>query len=60
MVVTDGDGRVLFYSPTKPGSCADLTHTRQSRLVRLLAEGPPWRFSRMSATRAWVRRVAAG
>ncbi|MEU3444183.1 transposase family protein [Streptomyces griseoincarnatus] len=26
MVVTDGDGRVLFCSPTKPGSCADITH----------------------------------
>ncbi|MFF5343996.1 transposase family protein [Streptomyces althioticus] len=24
MVVTDGDGRVLFCSPTKPGSCADI------------------------------------
>ena len=40
MVVTDGDGRVLFCSPTKPGSCADITHARQLGLVRLLADGP--------------------
>ncbi|WP_234342032.1 transposase [Streptomyces sp. NRRL F-4707] len=40
MVVTDGDGRVLFCSPTKPGSCADSTHARQLGLVRLLADGP--------------------
>ncbi|MEU2516775.1 transposase family protein [Streptomyces syringium] len=40
MVVTDEDGRVLFCSPTKPGSCADITHARQSGLVTLLADGP--------------------
>ncbi|MGA5417967.1 transposase family protein [Streptomyces pseudogriseolus] len=40
MVVTDGDGRVLFCSPTKPGRCADITHARQLGLVRLLADGP--------------------
>ncbi len=40
MVVTDGDGRVLFCSPTKPGSCADITHARQLGLVRVLADGP--------------------
>ncbi|MFC8838315.1 transposase family protein, partial [Streptomyces griseoincarnatus] len=40
MVVTGGDGRVLFCSPTKPGSCADITHARQLGLVRLLADGP--------------------
>ncbi|MET9335571.1 hypothetical protein ABZX78_30985 [Streptomyces cellulosae] len=28
-VLTDGDGRVLFCSPTKPGSCADITHARR-------------------------------
>lgn len=39
MVVTDGDGRVLFCSPTRPGSCADITHARQSGLVKLLADG---------------------
>ncbi|MEU3863001.1 transposase family protein [Streptomyces sp. NPDC028722] len=39
MVVTDGDGRVLFCSPTKPGSCADITHARQLGLVKLLADG---------------------
>jgi hypothetical protein len=40
MVVTDENGRVLFCSPTRPGSCADITHARQSGLVRLLADGP--------------------
>ncbi|MEW2581646.1 transposase family protein [Streptomyces syringium] len=40
MVATDEDGRVLFCSPTKPGSCADITHARQSGLVTLLANGP--------------------
>jgi hypothetical protein len=40
MVVTDGDGRVLFCSPTQPGSCADITHARQLGLVRLLQGGP--------------------
>ncbi|MGQ4425811.1 transposase family protein [Streptomyces violaceoruber] len=40
MVVTDGDGRVLFCSPTKPVSCADITHARQLGLVRLLTDGP--------------------
>ncbi|WP_145877983.1 MULTISPECIES: transposase family protein [unclassified Streptomyces] len=40
MVLTDGDGRVLFCSPTTPGSCADITHARQLGLVRLLSDGP--------------------
>ncbi|WP_240502993.1 transposase [Streptomyces prasinopilosus] len=40
MVVTDGDGRVFFCSPTKPGSCADITHARRLGLVELLADGP--------------------
>ncbi|MFF3343637.1 transposase family protein [Streptomyces flavidovirens] len=40
MVVTDTDGRLLFCSPTQPGSCADITHARQLGLVKLLADGP--------------------
>ncbi|MBB4796211.1 IS5 family transposase [Streptomyces nodosus] len=40
MVVTDADGRVLFCSPTRPGSCADIAHARQLGLVKLLADGP--------------------
>ncbi|CAM5651386.1 Transposase OS=Streptomyces griseomycini OX=66895 GN=FHS37_006751 PE=4 SV=1 [Streptomyces griseomycini] len=40
MVVTDGDGRVLFCRPTSPGSCADITHARRLGLVELLADGP--------------------
>ncbi|WP_228915623.1 transposase family protein [Streptomyces sp. DH20] len=35
MVVTDGN-----CSPTRPGSCADITHARQLGLVKLLADGP--------------------
>ncbi|MEU6622036.1 transposase family protein [Streptomyces litmocidini] len=40
MVLTDEDGRLLFSSPTTPGSCADITHARQLGLVKLLADGP--------------------
>ncbi|WP_371601767.1 transposase [Streptomyces sp. NBC_01220] len=40
MVFTDGDGRLLFCSPTKPGSCADITHARELGLVKLLTDGP--------------------
>ncbi|MEU8917858.1 transposase family protein [Streptomyces nigrescens] len=40
MVVTDAEGRLLFCSPTRPGSCADITHARQLGLVKLLADGP--------------------
>lgn len=40
MVVTDGAGQLLFCSPTRPGSCADITHTHPSGLVKVLADGP--------------------
>ncbi|WP_307825261.1 transposase family protein [Streptomyces sp. M2CJ-2] len=40
MVVTDGNGCVLFCSPTRSGSCADITRARQLGLVKLLADGP--------------------
>ncbi|WP_308190168.1 transposase family protein, partial [Streptomyces aculeolatus] len=40
MVVTDGEGRVLWCSPARPASCADITHARQSGLVKLLVDGP--------------------
>ncbi|MFC9955993.1 transposase family protein [Streptomyces nigra] len=40
MVVTDGEGRVLWYRPARPASCADITHARQLGLVKLLADGP--------------------
>ncbi|MGB8940451.1 MAG: transposase family protein [Streptomyces sp.] len=40
LVVTDGEGRVLWCSPARPASCADITHARQLGLVKLLAEGP--------------------
>ncbi|WP_329212553.1 transposase family protein [Streptomyces sp. NBC_01708] len=40
MVFTDGDGRLLFCSPTRHGSCADITHARELGLVKLLADGP--------------------
>ncbi|MDX3434311.1 transposase [Streptomyces sp. ME01-18a] len=40
IVFTDGDGRLLFCSPPKPGSCADITHARALGLVKLLADGP--------------------
>ncbi|MER5629125.1 transposase family protein [Streptomyces nitrosporeus] len=40
MAFTDGDGRLLFSSPTTPGNCAGVTHTRQLGLVKLPADGP--------------------
>ncbi|MGW9246866.1 transposase family protein [Streptomyces badius] len=40
MVVTDAEGRVLWCSPARPASCADIPHARQSGLVKLLAYGP--------------------
>lgn len=36
----DGEGRVLWCSPARPASCADITHARRSGPVRLLAGGP--------------------
>ena len=40
MAVTDADGRMLWCSPTAPGSCADITHARQLGLVEHLSSGP--------------------
>ncbi|CAL9594977.1 hypothetical protein SUDANB6_05336 [Streptomyces sp. enrichment culture] len=40
MVVMEGDGRMLFCSPTGPASCAGITHARQLGLVKFLADGP--------------------
>ncbi|WKX74008.1 transposase family protein [Streptomyces sp. XD-27] len=58
VVVQDGDGRVLFCSPTKPGSCADTTHARQPGLVKLLVDGPAVEVLADAATRASARRPA--
>ncbi|MGW7244310.1 transposase family protein [Streptomyces sp. NPDC054804] len=40
MVLTDAEGRLLYCSPVRPGSCADITQARQLGLVKLLADGP--------------------
>lgn len=40
MLLTDASGRLLFCSPAKPASCADVTHARQLGLVKHLANGP--------------------
>ncbi|XQE84784.1 transposase family protein [Streptomyces microflavus] len=40
MVLTNEQGRLLFCSPTRPGSCTDITHARELGLVKLLADGP--------------------
>lgn len=37
---SDDEGRVLFCSPVRPGSCADITQARQLGLAQLLADGP--------------------
>ncbi|MER7983726.1 transposase family protein [Streptomyces sp. NPDC095817] len=60
MVVTDGEGRVLWCSPVRPASCADITHAHQRGLVKLLADGPQSRSALMPATRVWVLRPVAG
>ncbi|WP_461028737.1 transposase [Streptomyces sparsus] len=60
MVVTDGEGRVLWCSPARPASCADITHARQLGLVRLLADGPAVESSPMPAIRDWAPRPVAG
>ncbi|MFF7883938.1 transposase family protein [Streptomyces sp. NPDC020794] len=52
MVVTDGEGRVLWCSPAQPASCADITHTRQLGLVRLLVGGPAVEIQPRPATSA--------
>ncbi|GAA2168207.1 transposase family protein [Actinomadura napierensis] len=41
MVVTHADGHLLFCGQAEPGTCADITQARRSRLVELLAAGPP-------------------
>lgn len=53
MAVTDGDGRVLFRSPTGPGGCAGMTHARRLGLVRLVAGGPVVEILADAGTRAW-------
>jgi hypothetical protein len=40
MVVTTGTAACSLAAPTKPASCADITHARRLGLVRLLADGP--------------------
>ncbi|WP_237297271.1 transposase family protein [Streptomyces sp. 3211] len=40
IVLTDASGQLLFCSPAQPGSCADITHARQSGLVKHLVGGP--------------------
>ncbi|MEW2426280.1 transposase family protein, partial [Streptomyces nigra] len=40
VVVTNAECRVLWCSPARPASCADITHARQLGLVKLLADGP--------------------
>ena len=40
MVLTDAEGRVLYCSPVRPGSCADITQARQLGVVNLRADGP--------------------
>ncbi|MFD9575825.1 transposase family protein [Streptomyces sp. NPDC059982] len=40
MVLTDQSGRLLFCSPARPGSCADIIRAHQLGLIKLLADGP--------------------
>ncbi|MFD4632516.1 transposase family protein [Streptomyces sp. NPDC058284] len=38
LVVTGGEGRLLFAGALRPGSCPDITQARDAGLVQLLAE----------------------
>ncbi|WP_405524372.1 transposase family protein [Streptomyces canus] len=58
MVLTDTEERVLFCSPVRPGSCADITQARQLGLVELLMDSPSMEILAMPATRAWARTPA--
>lgn len=62
MVATDGEGRVLWCSPARPASRADITHACQSGLVKLLADGPAVEILAHAGYqgRAWAPRPAAG
>ncbi|WP_235613647.1 transposase family protein [Streptomyces olivochromogenes] len=53
MAVTDGDGHVLFCSAASPGSCADITHARQSGMAKLLET----RGCRLPGSRSADRRA---
>ncbi|MFE4582808.1 transposase family protein, partial [Streptomyces chartreusis] len=58
MVITDAEGRVLFCSPVRPGSCADITQARQLGLVELLADGVRVRPDVQRCVRPHVQRSA--
>lgn len=40
MILTDAEGRVVFCSPVRPGSCAGIAQARQLGLTQLLAGLP--------------------
>ncbi|MEU0739870.1 transposase family protein [Streptomyces sp. NPDC006134] len=44
MVLTAGEGRLLFCSPARPGSCTDIAHARRPGQVELLVSGPAVEF----------------
>ncbi|WP_265868282.1 transposase [Streptomyces sp. SKN60] len=56
MVLTDQNGRVLFSSPARPGSCADITHARELGLASSWRTAQRWRSSRTPATRVSAPR----
>ncbi|MFD8005683.1 transposase family protein [Streptomyces mirabilis] len=60
MVLTDAAGRVLFCSPVRPGSCADITQARELGLVQLLAGGPFVEILADAGYQAWTRSQTDG
>ncbi|MGW8955913.1 transposase family protein [Streptomyces sp. NPDC055709] len=59
MLVTEGKGRVLWCSPARPASCADITHARQLGLVKVpgrRARGRDSRQCRLPGTERPDRR----
>jgi hypothetical protein len=60
MFVTDGEGRVLWCSPARPASCANITQARQLGLVRLLANKPAVEILADAGHQGRVPRPPAG
>ncbi|WP_265582734.1 hypothetical protein [Streptomyces ferrugineus] len=53
MVLTDAEGRVVFCSPVRPGSCANITRPDSWDWPNSWPTVRSWRSSRMPAIRTW-------
>ncbi|MGW2410447.1 transposase family protein [Streptomyces sp. NPDC001739] len=60
MVLTDAEGRILFCSPVRPGSCATSPRPGSWDWPSSWPTARSWRSLRMPAPRAWARRMEIG